>query len=147
MECPYCGATEGLRMVNDGGGFIAPSYTCEDCFTTSDDGPCFDDLPVASLTVLHNGKTIELTGLALWVFNSLNTAHAEECKASFRRGVEAAVPDGFTVVPAEPTPRMSAAGMQLIQRTPPHHFHKFAGGIANSIFEEMINASKPVIAA
>jgi hypothetical protein len=35
-------------MVNDGGGFIAPSYICEDCFTPSDDGPCFDDLPVVA---------------------------------------------------------------------------------------------------
>lgn len=28
-ECPYCGATEGLRMVHDGGGFVEPEYTCE----------------------------------------------------------------------------------------------------------------------
>lgn len=44
-ECPYCGATEGLRMVHDGGGFTAPEYTCEADFTAPDDGPCFDDLP------------------------------------------------------------------------------------------------------
>lgn len=45
-ECPYCGATEGLRQVCDGGGYIAPEYSCEDCFTPRDDGPCFDDLPL-----------------------------------------------------------------------------------------------------
>lgn len=43
-ECAYCGATEGLRVKCDGGGYIAPEYTCEDCFTGTDTGPCFDDL-------------------------------------------------------------------------------------------------------
>lgn len=44
--CPYCGAYEGLRMIHDGGGYIEPEFVCEDCFTPSDDGPCFDDLAV-----------------------------------------------------------------------------------------------------
>jgi hypothetical protein len=43
-ECPYCGTTVGLRMSCDGGGYIAPEYTCETCFMGTDDGPCFDDL-------------------------------------------------------------------------------------------------------
>jgi hypothetical protein len=43
-ECPYCGATQGLRVKCDGGGYIAPEYTCEECFTGTDTGPCFDDL-------------------------------------------------------------------------------------------------------
>jgi hypothetical protein len=46
-ECPYCGATDGLRMKCDGGGYVAPEYTCEGCFTGTDDGPNFDDLPEA----------------------------------------------------------------------------------------------------
>lgn len=45
--CAYCDETENLRMLHDGGGFIEPDYICEDCFTPSDTGPCFDDLPVA----------------------------------------------------------------------------------------------------
>jgi DNA (cytosine-5)-methyltransferase 1 len=44
-SCPYCGATEGLRVKSNGGGFEEPEYTCEGCFTGSDDGPGFDDLP------------------------------------------------------------------------------------------------------
>jgi hypothetical protein len=47
-ECPYCGATDGLRMKCDGGGYVAPEYTCGDCFTGTDDGPCFDDLPAVT---------------------------------------------------------------------------------------------------
>jgi hypothetical protein len=47
-ECPYCGATEGLRVLCDGGGYIPPEYTCEACFTARDDGPCFDDLPIVA---------------------------------------------------------------------------------------------------
>jgi hypothetical protein len=46
-ECPYCGATEGLRIKSDGAGFDTPEYTCEGCFTASDEGPSFDDLPAA----------------------------------------------------------------------------------------------------
>ena len=46
-KCPYCGATEGLRVKCAGYGRIAPEYTCEGCFTGTDDGPCFDDLPEA----------------------------------------------------------------------------------------------------
>lgn len=44
-ECLYCGATDGLRVKCDGGGYIAPEYICADCFTGTDTGPCFDDLP------------------------------------------------------------------------------------------------------
>lgn len=50
-ECPYCGTTEGLRQVHDGGGVTEPEYTCEACFAPADDGPCFDDLlPVRNQT-------------------------------------------------------------------------------------------------
>lgn len=48
VECPYCGTTEGLRVACDGGGYIAPDYICEVCFTGQDDGPCSDDLPAVS---------------------------------------------------------------------------------------------------
>lgn len=44
-ECPYCGATEGLRYLHRGYGSVAPEFICETDFTPSDDGPCFDDLP------------------------------------------------------------------------------------------------------
>jgi hypothetical protein len=44
-ECPYCGATKGLRYKHRGYGPVAPEVTCEACFTPRDDGPCFDDLP------------------------------------------------------------------------------------------------------
>jgi hypothetical protein len=43
-ECPYCGATEGLRVKSSGSGIEAPEYTCEGCFTGTDDSPSFDDL-------------------------------------------------------------------------------------------------------
>lgn len=45
-ECPYCGATEGLRIKCGGGGFESPEYTCEACFIGIDTGPSFDDLPI-----------------------------------------------------------------------------------------------------
>lgn len=45
VECPYCGATSGLRYKHRGYGPVAPEVTCEGCFTPRDDGPCFDDLP------------------------------------------------------------------------------------------------------
>ncbi|MGX5803370.1 hypothetical protein ACWGS9_19240 [Bradyrhizobium sp. Arg314] len=44
IECPYCGATEGLRVACDCG-IETPDYICEGCFTPTDTGPCFDDLP------------------------------------------------------------------------------------------------------
>lgn len=44
-ECPYCGETKNLRIVCPAIGKCGPVYTCEDCFTGRDDGPCFDDLP------------------------------------------------------------------------------------------------------
>jgi hypothetical protein len=43
-RCPYCGETKGLRTVCDGGGYIAPEYSCAECFKAQDTGPCFDDL-------------------------------------------------------------------------------------------------------
>ena len=48
-DCSYCGATEGLRVWCDGGGYTAPEYTCEVCFTGTDDGPCFDELKPAAV--------------------------------------------------------------------------------------------------
>ncbi|MCA0276300.1 MAG: hypothetical protein LCH86_09865 [Proteobacteria bacterium] len=50
-ECPYCGRTTGLRQVHDGCGSIPAEYTCEGCFTATDTGPCFDDLPLAPVTM------------------------------------------------------------------------------------------------
>ncbi|MCA0032707.1 hypothetical protein [Mesorhizobium sp. B263B2A] len=53
LICEYCGATSGLRITADGGMFafgfrIQPAqYTCADCFTGTDTGPSFDDLPLA----------------------------------------------------------------------------------------------------
>lgn len=49
--CAYCDATEGLRQHHDGGGYIAPDYVCEDCFTGTDTGPSFDDLPLAPVHI------------------------------------------------------------------------------------------------
>jgi hypothetical protein len=48
-ECPYCGAADRLRVKCDGGGYVAPEFTCEDCFTGTDTGPSFDDLPATSI--------------------------------------------------------------------------------------------------
>ncbi|PWJ88401.1 hypothetical protein C8D77_111124 [Mesorhizobium loti] len=45
LECPYCGATKGLRYKHRGYGPVPPEVTCEGCFTPRDDGPTFDDLP------------------------------------------------------------------------------------------------------
>lgn len=50
-ECPYCGKTTGLRQVHEGCGTVPAEYTCEGCFTATDDGPCFDDLPVVATTM------------------------------------------------------------------------------------------------
>jgi len=46
--CAYCDQTEGLRQYHDGGGYIEQDYICEDCFTGTDTGPSFDDLPLAN---------------------------------------------------------------------------------------------------
>lgn len=47
--CPFCATTQGLRIASQDpwGGHV--EYICEDCFTPQDDGPCFDDLPLADL--------------------------------------------------------------------------------------------------
>lgn len=45
-ECPYCGERERLRISCQGmPGWDDPGYICPACFTGTDDGPCFDDLP------------------------------------------------------------------------------------------------------
>jgi hypothetical protein len=47
-ECAFCGTREGLRVVCEGWGVgVGPDYRCEGCFTGTDTGPCFDDLPEA----------------------------------------------------------------------------------------------------
>lgn len=50
-ECPYCGATNGLRIARQDPrtGVIDP--ICGDCFTSMDDGPCFDDLPLLPIAL------------------------------------------------------------------------------------------------
>lgn len=55
-ECPYCGATEGLRIASRDpwGGNV--ELICEGCFTGQDDGPCFDDLPAAVRCERGNGE-------------------------------------------------------------------------------------------
>jgi hypothetical protein len=66
-ECPYCGATEDLRLKCDGGfstfGFCIaePEYTCEACFTPRDDGPCFDDLAVVMSADAQDGTSMRTT--------------------------------------------------------------------------------------
>lgn len=48
---------------------------------------------------------------------------------------------GMVMVPREPTVKMSAAGMRCIKDIQPDHFHKYAAGIANSVYEKMLAAS------
>lgn len=43
--CAYCDETEGLRALHDLNGVDEQDFICEQCFTPTDDGPCFDDLP------------------------------------------------------------------------------------------------------
>ena len=43
--CWLCETTEGLRQRHGGFWDVPPEYVCEECFTPTDDGPCFDDLP------------------------------------------------------------------------------------------------------
>lgn len=64
-ECPYCGRTTGLRQVHEGCGSIPAEYTCEGCFTATDTGPCFDDLPLAPVTMTPReaGEEIDLSAI------------------------------------------------------------------------------------
>ena len=68
-RCEYCETTEGLRQHHDGGGYIAPDYICEDCFTGSDTGPGFDDLPLAPPTNLQRLEAAPSLSiyLTMWV--------------------------------------------------------------------------------
>ena len=45
--CDYCDTPDNVRLQHDGYGPIPPSFICEECFTGTDDGPCFDDLEPA----------------------------------------------------------------------------------------------------
>lgn len=47
-KCPYCGTDTELRAAYDGGGYEIEDLICEACFIPTDDGPCFDDLPIAT---------------------------------------------------------------------------------------------------
>lgn len=50
-ECDFCGAPASeteLRELSESYGTIPATVTCAECFTGSDDGPCFDDLPEAA---------------------------------------------------------------------------------------------------
>lgn len=64
-ECPYCGTTEGLRQLHDGGGWIEPEYSCEACFTSSDDGACFDDLPTVPSPLNERAMLVRALELAV----------------------------------------------------------------------------------
>jgi hypothetical protein len=50
--CDYCGTGESLRVECPSfyhrGKTHPPALICEDCFTGTDDGPCFDDLQTAA---------------------------------------------------------------------------------------------------
>lgn len=46
--CDYCGGTENVRVAHRGYASVGEGLICEDCFVGSDDGPCFDDLQLAS---------------------------------------------------------------------------------------------------
>jgi hypothetical protein len=43
-KCSWCGKTKNLRKLHSGFWTIQAEYICEDCFTPTDTGPCFDDL-------------------------------------------------------------------------------------------------------
>lgn len=48
LQCDWCGAGSEIRVESEGDGWkTKPSLTCEECFTGTDDGPCFDDLETA----------------------------------------------------------------------------------------------------
>lgn len=59
--CEYCGTTQALRISSDGSAYALPvDHVCADCFTSTDEGPSFDDLPLAAYPAYHNGLTIEV---------------------------------------------------------------------------------------
>jgi len=48
LGCPYCGTRHDLRVASVDPRTGYRDLICEDCFTGTDTGPCFDDLPVLS---------------------------------------------------------------------------------------------------
>jgi hypothetical protein len=63
-ECAYCGTTEGLRIAGTDCNGRPDDFICAACFTGTDTGPCFDDLPVArqidgTFDAYRHGLTIE----------------------------------------------------------------------------------------
>lgn len=47
LECPYCGTVHGLRIKSQNPRTGEIDAICAKCFKGTDDGPGFDDLPVA----------------------------------------------------------------------------------------------------
>ncbi len=44
--CAYCDQDDPAKLrVIDCDGYIPDDYICAECFTGTDDGPCWDDLP------------------------------------------------------------------------------------------------------
>ena len=50
--CPYCGTTHGLRIASQDPWGGHKEYICAECFTGTDTGPCFDDLPLPELRAI-----------------------------------------------------------------------------------------------
>ena len=46
-SCDWCGGGDDIRVQTEGCRHIPAMLTCEECFTGTDDGPCFDDLQTA----------------------------------------------------------------------------------------------------
>ena len=42
-QCYDCGTTHNIRCISDGWGPIKPEYSCEGCFISTDEGPCWDE--------------------------------------------------------------------------------------------------------
>lgn len=51
-ECKFCGTSFGLRIDSQDPWGGHREYVCAECFTGRDDGPCFDDLPEATESVM-----------------------------------------------------------------------------------------------
>jgi hypothetical protein len=52
FQCDRCETTKGVRVSAGGGTYVAPSITCEGCF--SDDLLSFDDLPTTDTLSQHS---------------------------------------------------------------------------------------------